>query len=182
MFVFFVAQLLFPNKDWYTSSMKDKGFTLIELLVVVAIIGILATVVLASLGSARTRAHIAKTQADLQQLRTLVGGAQVSEGGTLLQITGASGEGTYDSCPTSTNLSTLAVNHNCRADWEDAVDAISIDYGSESNTSFYEDSWGAPYLLNEGPGSCDVDTITSAGADSIAFTSDDITIVMQFSC
>ncbi|MFA6397731.1 MAG: prepilin-type N-terminal cleavage/methylation domain-containing protein [Candidatus Paceibacterota bacterium] len=44
---------------------NKKGFTLIELLVVVAIIGILSSIVLASLNTARKKGRIAGAQADM---------------------------------------------------------------------------------------------------------------------
>ena len=48
----------------------SRGFTLIELLVVVAIIGMLASVVIASLGSSRMKARDARRIADLNEIRT----------------------------------------------------------------------------------------------------------------
>ncbi len=48
---------------------RNKGFTLIELLVVIAIIGVLASVVLASLNTARNKGNVAAVKSNLSGVR-----------------------------------------------------------------------------------------------------------------
>lgn len=74
---------------------ENFGFTLIELLVVISIIGLLASVVLVSLNSARAKARDAKRKADFKQISTALEFYYDKYGKYPVSITG----GTGGQCP-----------------------------------------------------------------------------------
>ena len=82
----------------YTSNSSkhgSKGFTLIELLVVIAIIGILSSVVLASLSSARKKGRDARRLQDLREM-----GNRVALLGESTAFVGCTASGLASGCST----------------------------------------------------------------------------------
>lgn len=84
---------------------KSRGFTLIELLVVIAIIGILSSVVLASLNSARTKARDTQRMADMREIAKVM---LINTDGEDVALTGCTAaDSEVDNCTGPGDLSAL---------------------------------------------------------------------------
>lgn len=136
----------------YLASQQKRGFTLIELLVVITIIGMLASIILVSLNTARTKARKAKARAELSQIVRATQLARILTQSTMLVVTG---NGCSVCAGQAATLTSLGV--------------ISTKSGVPGLAGLTTDPWGGYYTFdeNEGEGGttdCRRDVIYPTGA------------------
>jgi type II secretion system protein G len=117
-----------------TLNLKIRSFTLIELLVVIAIIGILASIVLVSLNSAREKARIAKAKQEIKNIVTAMYLFR-DEYGELPPL--------GDNCS--------ACSNPCSSSWTAVMDALASE---ELMLRINTDPWGNYYCYDDNDDIC----------------------------
>jgi prepilin-type N-terminal cleavage/methylation domain-containing protein len=163
------------------------GFTLIELLVVIAIISILASVVLASLRTAREKSKVARAEADVYSLFIAAQNLLNDTGNfpygcptnAMYDPTGRldhSGSGLVSKPPVGNSFWPGYMPHPCT--W--TAQEIALWNGPYVQGNVLEDPWGNGYIVdydyfgNSGcPPKPDGVAIASSGRDGILYNCDD---------
>ena len=162
------------------TNSNNKGFTLIELLVVIAIIGILSSVVLAALTTARTKGKDAAIQTQLSNRRSQAELYYSSNGSnyggvltetscstaTSTNIFGSNNTGSLKNLVAGVLGNVLASDTSCAVGYSGESTngsswAMAVKSLSDSNKSFCVDSFGASKYYTFSPGNAVLQTSTS---------------------
>jgi len=149
---------------------NKKGFTLIELLVVIAIIGLLSSMAVVNLNSARGKARDAKRISDVKQLSLLIEIAATSNAiGNFLNVLPAG-------CQSEGSLTTGCGTSFQDVDWTDITDPSGSSSACHDNSAApcaysmgidntVTDSYEICFYLEEGAGSvaAGVNSVTPGG-------------------
>ncbi len=126
------------NFKFQISNFRD-GFTLIELLIVIAIIGVLATLLLANFISVRQRSRDAQRKADLRQIQSAVELYKADQGSYPPDLPGIY----TNPCPGSSALTGGTVTYIAKIPCDPS--SISIFLGPPGN--YYYSLTGSTYTL-----------------------------------
>ena len=140
-----------PNKQEKFQPLGRRGFTLIELLVVIAIIGLLSTVVVVNINSARKKARNNAIVANMNSLR------QAGE----LWASDPARNGLYTGFCVSDNCSSAGAS----PDWKNICLAVKTQNGNQAvtcNINAQNTAWCASTVLTDSTNYC-VDSTAKTG-------------------
>jgi len=141
-------------KPVHNKKFEFKGFTLIELLIVMVVIGILATLVLANLSSARSRARDAQRKSDLRQIQNALQLYRNDYGA----FPGSSGDFKINGCGTG-GTSVCSWGSSWTAGSQTYINKLPVDPATDGRTYRYNNINSDDYELkacleNSGDSAC----------------------------